>query len=40
MFEMCVGAATIASGVASVVMLILALAERLKKRPDKWGQPK
>jgi hypothetical protein len=30
MFEVCVGAATIASGFAALVMMILALADRLK----------
>jgi len=40
MFEVCVGVASIASGVAAVVMIILALADRLKKRRPDQDQPK
>lgn len=40
MFEVCVGVATIASGIAAVVMVILSLADRLKKRRPHQEHPK
>jgi hypothetical protein len=40
MFEVCVGAATIASGIAALVMMVLALADRLKKRGPGQENPK
>jgi hypothetical protein len=35
MFDLCVGIATILSGVAAFLMAVLALADRLKRRPEK-----
>jgi len=39
-FEVVVSCATIANGVAAVVMAVLALADRLKKRPGRQDTSK